>query len=342
MKKSTSWAKIGGLVRRSGGQHYLMLVLVSLAFSVIGTRVFLQLTSFPQFGGGRFHLAHVLWGGLLLFGAAIMPLIFANRSVLSVSAILTGLGMGLFIDEVGKFISLNNDYFYPPALPIIYAFFLLTLMLYRRLRRPTVMDRRTLFYSIWDKFAEIFDHDLDQEEHQELTEQLKNLSDQKEDPELANLAQKLLLFLKSPTLNLPSGYPPWTQRSLMWAQKVEEKIFSRGGLKLGLITCWLFMGIEDWWRLITQIEMPDSRGEIWFLIRRGLEAIIAVAFFAAARLMKKGQEKKAISLAYFSILVSLTMVNLLVFYQDQARAIVGTLGQSFVLLLVIRYQQRFL
>jgi divalent metal cation (Fe/Co/Zn/Cd) transporter len=32
------------------------------------------------------------------------------------SALLSGIGIGLFINEVGKFITQTNDYFFPPAL----------------------------------------------------------------------------------------------------------------------------------------------------------------------------------------------------------------------------------
>lgn len=36
--------------------------------------------NYPRvFGNGTLHIAHVLWGGLLLFIATIYPLIFANR-----------------------------------------------------------------------------------------------------------------------------------------------------------------------------------------------------------------------------------------------------------------------
>ncbi|MCJ7707736.1 MAG: hypothetical protein MUO38_08985, partial [Anaerolineales bacterium] len=100
-------------VRRQGTDTYLLLMLLSFAFSVALTRLFLMLTGYPQLGGGTIHIAHVLWGGLLLFVAALLPLVFANRWVYTTGAVVAGLGIGLFIDEVGKFITLANDYFYP-------------------------------------------------------------------------------------------------------------------------------------------------------------------------------------------------------------------------------------
>ena len=90
-------------VRRPRADNYLLLTLLSFALSVSLTRLFLELTGYPQLGSGTLHIAHMLWGGLLLFIAALLPLIFANRWVYWVEAVLAGVGVGLFIDEVGKF-----------------------------------------------------------------------------------------------------------------------------------------------------------------------------------------------------------------------------------------------
>ena len=45
------------------------------------------------------HIAHALWGGLLLFVAVLLPLALANRWAIKASALLSGIGIGLFIDE---------------------------------------------------------------------------------------------------------------------------------------------------------------------------------------------------------------------------------------------------
>ena len=106
-------------IRRKSAPKLLLYVLVSFGLSVTGTRLYLMLAGYPQLDVGGLHFAHLLWGGLALVGALLMLLIYASPFVQNISAVLTGLGIGLFIDEVGKFITRQNDYFYQPAAPII-------------------------------------------------------------------------------------------------------------------------------------------------------------------------------------------------------------------------------
>jgi hypothetical protein len=105
----------------------MVVVLVSCALTVALTRLFLVLAGYPQIGGATYHLAHALWGGLFLLAAGIVALVVQNRGAALVVALLTGVGFGLFVDEVGKFITQQNDYFFPLAAPIVYACLLLIL-----------------------------------------------------------------------------------------------------------------------------------------------------------------------------------------------------------------------
>jgi len=68
----------------------MMIILVSSALTVALTRLFLVLTGYPQIGNSTFHLAHALWGGLVLFLAGIMARVVQNRRAAVVGALLTG------------------------------------------------------------------------------------------------------------------------------------------------------------------------------------------------------------------------------------------------------------
>ena len=134
-------------IRRFMAEQYLFLSVIVFAATVILTRLFLEMTGYPQLGNENLHIAHVLWGGLILFIATLISLTFANRGVYQVVAILSGIGMGLFIDEVGKFITRSNDYFYPPAAPIIYGVFLISVFVYLEIRSFQPVSARQSLYT---------------------------------------------------------------------------------------------------------------------------------------------------------------------------------------------------
>jgi hypothetical protein len=169
---SNNHNKIRSAVRRDQAENYLLTSLVAFGVTVIITRVFLQLTGYPQIGDSVLHIAHALWGGLLLFIAVLIPLALANRWAIQVSALLGGIGIGLFIDEVGKFITQTNDYFYPPALSLIYGFFLLSILVYLYFRRSRQENPRAAMYHVLEGLQDALDGDLDAAEADRIEAQL--------------------------------------------------------------------------------------------------------------------------------------------------------------------------
>ena len=349
-------------VRREGGERYLLFTLLSFAASVALTRLFLELADYPQLGGGELHIAHVLWGGLLLFAAALLPLIFANRWVYVTGSLLAGVGVGLFIDEIGKFITQTNDYFHPAAAPIVYAFFLLTVMVYLRIRRPGVRDSRDELYRALDELQEVLDHDLERSERLALEFRLRRIVEEEEHPDLVHLAKELLDFLSSNALHLAPDIPGFLERLLervrkferRWVTKRRLKAILVGGLAaLGILAvidlCKLLLAASDpahLQRMIAELvalgRVASSSGMFWFTARVVVEGFVGLLLVVAAGLLIANREARGVAAGYLGLLLSLAVVNLLVFYFEQFSTILYATVQFTLLLGIFYYRRRYL
>lgn len=110
-----------GVARDTAAVRHLVTFLVVTVATVLVTRFLLAASGYPQVGGGGLHVAHVLWGGLAMALAVVVLLSWVGPALRSFGAILGGVGLGLFVDEIGKFVTSDNDYFYAPAAALIYA-----------------------------------------------------------------------------------------------------------------------------------------------------------------------------------------------------------------------------
>ena len=108
---------------------------IAAVVSVLTIRFLLQVTAYPKIEVGGIHIAHILLGGLLMLIAFVILLAFINHSARELAAVIGGIGFGTFIDELGKFITSDNDYFFEPAIALIYVIFVLLFFLIRMLSR---------------------------------------------------------------------------------------------------------------------------------------------------------------------------------------------------------------
>lgn len=348
-------------VEREGAEFYLFLLLLSFAASVALTRLFLELTGYPQLGNQTLHIAHVLWGGLLLFISALLMLIYAHRWVYRLGAILAGVGVGLFMDEVGKFITQTNDYFYPPAASIIYAFFLLVVIYYMEVRRPKRRDARAELYRALDTFEEVLDRDLDDIERAELEDRLHYIVENAEHYEFSNLAEELLQFVQSKHLPIVQRTQSWYARLLESLREFDQRWLTRGRMKaillggLSVLGIWalrnltlLLLDTESYEYLIqvlvdqiTHGRVTDTTSLAWLTATIALKAALGLALLVGIGIFLAKREEQGLRLLFFVLLLFLTVVNLLEFYFEQFSTIVPATIQFFLLLLLIHYRRRF-
>jgi hypothetical protein len=353
--------KIRSPVRREDASLYLLLTLLSFAASITLTRLFLQLTGYPQLGSGTLHIAHVLWGGLLLFLASLLPLILANGWTRVLGAVLAGAGAGLFLDEVGKFITSANDYFYPPAAPIIYLFFLLTVWVYIQFSRPPARDPRTSLYRALEGLEEVLDHDLDDSERKDLILRLRVINGQERDPALVHLAGALLEFLESESVTLAPSRPGMWGKIQSVLQEFESRRLAPNDLRIVLAGGLAALGglqVAGLLRLVLALPVSDKLGAIltgwvlqshvssvsamyWYSARLALEAAVGAILIVSAGLMILQKKKLGVSLGVIGLLLSIAAVNPLVFYFDQFSTILPAAVQFIWLLLILYYQRRY-
>lgn len=154
--------------RNIEARDHLELFLVSAVSSLLLLRFYLFATGYPQVGNGSLHIAHMLYGGLFMLAAIVILVSFIGRRTQRVAAIVGGLGFGVFIDELGKFITRDNNYFFRPTIGIIYAIFISLYLLFNFLSRTTKLSSVEYQLNALMQFEEAVRDDLDPREKQQI------------------------------------------------------------------------------------------------------------------------------------------------------------------------------
>jgi hypothetical protein len=320
------------------------------------------LTGYPQLGGGGLHIAHVLWGGLFLFIGSLLPLIFSNRWALNLSALFSGVGIGLFIDEVGKFITQTNDYFYPSAAPIIYAFFLLTALLYVRLKRPKKEDARIYMYHAFQELEELLDNDLSIKDHRRIIQNLDATIENSEDEQLIKLAQVLTEYLKNRESYLVPHKPGFWEKMSLKLRVFEAKWFGKKRMRLILVAALILWGVYAVFEpfaifrifdnpealeviienLISKNLVHNQSGLNWFQAKIGLTGTLGLFSILSGMFIFLRKEDLGVNLGIATMLIMMGIANLILFYFDQFLTIINAFIQFLIFITLVRFRARFL
>jgi hypothetical protein len=346
------------LVERENAVRYLMISMISFVVTIGVVRTFLALSGYPQLGNGTLHIAHVMWGGLILYIAAVLPLVYLNPRLHFLGAVLSGVGMGLFLDEVGKFITRQYDYFFPAAAPIIYLFFLLIVILVVMIRRPDKMDGRAELVQALEIVREQLYRPLDGLEKSHLEADMNSVLQSDGDVLHQEMARQILDIVHSDPRTAKNLQPAWWTRLHGWqvswltAERLRWLLFA-GMVILGLLSlknpiqAGLNQVIPNSWLTAflnshTGRQILAQDAPLLYNTRLVLEVLVGVGFLTAAGLLAAGKKRAALTLGNVCLLVSLTVLDLLLFYFEQFSTVLVVIVQFLVLFDLLFYRRELL
>ena len=184
-------------VRNIHGETLLENFFVSAVISLLAYRLVLSLTGYPTLGGENFHIAHMLPGGFMMLISIFILLTTLNHSAEELAAVIGGAGFGIFIDELGKFITHDNNYFYQPAVALIYIIFVILYLVIRVLNRHQILSSDEALANAFEIAKQASLSNLDARD-QRLISELLDLSDP-DDPFTQNLKDMLPRISAVPT-----------------------------------------------------------------------------------------------------------------------------------------------
>lgn len=338
--------------------HSSSLVLDFLLWGVLSllfTRIFLSLTDFFILGRGEWHIAHVLWGGLLMAAAILILLVFYSRRSLHIAAILGGIGWGLFIDEIGKFLTMDNDYWFRPGIIFIYFFILLFFALYRFLEKSRSPTKAELWQDLLSHLQELFDHDLESGEKKVINlrlEQLKKFSPRRYESELLNCISKMVGHSHEKADRFVLSLPLFAKNSLTFSYK---KFFKKKLMFLALVIYCLWFTLDRIFNAVQLIFHQNrldllqnyyhsfdifSKTEIYVLVGKIIiELIIALLFGIGFYFWWRRRTLRAIRFFQWGLLIIIFVDSFARFYFEQFSAFLGLIFSVFIWYWLESYRQ---
>lgn len=328
--------------RNNRARDLLDAFLVSAISSLLLLRFYLYITGYPQIGGGPLHIAHMLYGGIFMMAAIVIAIAFLGTRTRQISAIIGGVGFGIFIDELGKFITEDNNYFFRPAVGIIYAVFVIMYLIFNFLTRAQKLTSREYQINVLAELEEAVAHDMDKAEKTRLNSLLK-ASDQK---------SPITLHLKSLIDALEVTVPDRPSKLHKFFRKVDikyKRFWERrnssllvGGLFSSIVVFLALASIYTVYANIDDITGLTS-GEITYgeevLLAQVISSVVAGGFVLYG--LTALRESRHIAFEQFrrATLINIYLTQFFIFTRVQFDALPGLIF-SLVLLIMITFVLR--
>lgn len=362
------------LIRDVEAEDLLESFLVSAVVSVLAIRFFLAVTDYPKLGGETLQIAHLLWGGFFMLIALIIFMAFLNKPAHRIAVVIGGLGFGAFIDELGKFVTQDNNYFFQPAVAIIYLVFVLLYLFSQSIKKWKKLTEHEYLINTIEILKGAIYNDLHGYEKKRAAELLK-----KADPKDPMIKSIRAMLRKAEAIPSRPGLFTKTTHFLrrLYKMLIAQKWFSGA-----IIAFFVFQAISSLWRATAVVEgfrilVISAIVGVFFAIKifrskalrykvlyAGIffvavvslwtslslkfpvlsiigwgelaSSALAGAFVVAGIWLIKSSRVEAYRMFKRAVLVSIFLTQFFSFYQQQFAALLGLAG-NILILITLRY-----
>ncbi len=330
-------------VRNLDAFYYAEVFLVCAVSAVLTIRLFLHITGYPQIGGGALHIAHMLWGGLLMLVSIIMLIAFIGRRSELWAAILGGAGFGTFIDEVGKFVTKDNNYFFEPSVAIMYTVFILIVISLQMIKSGWTFTKREYLINALRGLEEAALRDLDEDEKKKV---LGYLAKSDPDNPLTAPVKGLVIATVPHAAPFPGAYTRAKRGFRGFYERIAGSRYFRTGITaffllqlfvtlgyVAVITLFIGFGKDRLMNIRALENITVNLGDLTFIDKaRIFSSLLSGVFvFLGVYYLRKS---RLVSFRMFewSVLVSILLTYVFIFYKEQFAALAGL---SFNVLILI-------
>lgn len=292
--------------------------------TILAVRFYLKVTGYPAIGTSKLHISHLLPGSLLMLASILVLLAAVNRAARGFAAVMAGIGFGLAWDELGKFITKDNNYFFHATPGLIYLTFVILYLIvrYSAQRRFSQSD---YIANVLDLLKDAAIKDLDFREYEHAKQLMSHVSPRHS---LYGPTKLMLESVKPSPMREPSALDKLIQ-AFKWPLHTlsRQEYFTRLVINTALI--YGFVSLAAAIFFLGAAALPDSihvtsllQGDESDLLG-GLSALIAAALSAAgAHHYINGRRRKAYKYFEQGLLVNIFIGQVVLFFKSQGIALV--------------------
>jgi hypothetical protein len=250
----------------------------------------------------------------------VLLLAFLGRSIRYWAALLGGIGFGTFIDELGKFVTSDNNYFFQPTIAAIYILFVLLFVAFRVLNRHRALTPQECLANAVAVLQEAVLGRTTRLQRQRALRLLDQSGIQ--DPLVESVRLTLARIDAAPAQPSPLARVVAEARKLLgdaarqpWFQRVVVGVFVLHALAAVIAVVVLIVSDAEFTITVPGIDVAEAGQAIGTFLVTVL-VLIGVLRLPRAPLAAYGWFKR-------SVLVSIFLVQVFVFYSEQLLALGG-------------------